>query len=79
MRELGIAYPVAMDNDYLVWRAFHNKFWPAHYFIDATGRIRFHHFGEGDYDQSETWIRTFSRSETTSPCQIRNHHRRHRR
>ena len=58
VRELGIAYPVAMDNDYRIWRAFHNKFWPAHYFIDSTGRIRYHHFGEGGYDQSETWIRT---------------------
>ncbi len=57
VQELGIAYPVAMDNDYRIWRAFHNQFWPAHYFIDATGRIRYHHFGEGEYDQSEAWIR----------------------
>ena len=58
VRQLGIVYPVAMDNDYRIWRAFHNKFWPAHYFIDATGRIRYHHFGEGGYDESEAWIRT---------------------
>jgi cytochrome c biogenesis protein CcdA/thiol-disulfide isomerase/thioredoxin len=58
VRELGIDYPVAMDNDYRLWRAFHNRFWPAHYFIDATGRVRFHHFGEGDYEQSEAWIRS---------------------
>jgi cytochrome c biogenesis protein CcdA/thiol-disulfide isomerase/thioredoxin len=57
VRELGIVYPVAMDNDYRIWRGFHNRYWPAHYFIDATGRIRYHHFGEGDYDQSEAWIR----------------------
>ena len=58
VRELGINYPVAMDNDYRIWRAFHNRFWPAHYFIDAAGRVRYHHFGEGDYEQSEAWIRS---------------------
>jgi cytochrome c biogenesis protein CcdA/thiol-disulfide isomerase/thioredoxin len=58
VRDLGVDYPVAMDNDYHLWRAFHNQFWPAHYFIDATGRVRFHHFGEGGYEQSEAWIRT---------------------
>jgi hypothetical protein len=47
-----------MDNDYRIWRAFNNEYWPADYFIDATGRIRFHHFGEGAYDESEQWIRT---------------------
>jgi cytochrome c biogenesis protein CcdA/thiol-disulfide isomerase/thioredoxin len=57
VRDLGINYPVAMDNDYRIWRAFHNSFWPAHYFIDATGRVRFHHFGEGNYEESEGWIR----------------------
>ena len=45
--DLGIAYPVAIDNDYAIWRAFKNQYWPAHYFIDAEGRIRHHHFGEG--------------------------------
>ncbi len=58
VKDLGITYPVAMDNNYSIWRSFHNEYWPAHYFIDATGRIRFHHFGEGEYDQSEQWIRT---------------------
>ena len=43
--DLGIAYPVAIDNDYAIWRGFHNEYWPAHYFIDAEGRIRHHHFG----------------------------------
>jgi hypothetical protein len=47
-----------MDNNYRIWRNFHNEYWPAHYFIDATGRIRFQHFGEGNYDESEKWIRT---------------------
>jgi cytochrome c biogenesis protein CcdA/thiol-disulfide isomerase/thioredoxin len=58
VKDLGITYPVAMDNDYRIWRAFHNEYWPADYFIDATGRIRFHHFGEGAYQESEQWIRT---------------------
>jgi hypothetical protein len=47
---------VAVDNDYAIWRAFGNQYWPAHYFIDATGKVRHHHFGEGGYDQSERVI-----------------------
>jgi cytochrome c biogenesis protein CcdA/thiol-disulfide isomerase/thioredoxin len=58
VRDLGITYPVAMDNDYRIWRNFNNEYWPAHYFVDATGKIRYHHFGEGGYDESETWIRS---------------------
>ncbi len=54
--DLGIGYPVAIDNDYAIWRAFGNQYWPAHYFIDAQGRIRHHHFGEGEYDESERVI-----------------------
>jgi cytochrome c biogenesis protein CcdA/thiol-disulfide isomerase/thioredoxin len=50
---LKIEYPVAIDNDYKIWRAFGNEYWPAHYFIDAQGRTRYHHFGEGEYDVSE--------------------------
>ena len=57
-RDLGVTYPVAMDNDYRIWRNFNNQYWPAHYFIDATGKIRYHHFGEGGYDESENWIRS---------------------
>jgi cytochrome c biogenesis protein CcdA/thiol-disulfide isomerase/thioredoxin len=53
---LGINYPVAVDNDYKIWRAFENEYWPAHYFIDAKGQIRHHHFGEGEYDESERVI-----------------------
>jgi len=55
--ELKIDYPVAVDNDYAIWRAFNNEYWPAHYFVDAQGRIRHHHFGEGDYAESEAVIR----------------------
>jgi cytochrome c biogenesis protein CcdA/thiol-disulfide isomerase/thioredoxin len=50
---LKIGYPVAIDNDYKIWRGFDNEYWPAHYFIDAQGRRRYHHFGEGEYDVSE--------------------------
>jgi len=51
--ERGIDYPVAVDNDYAIWRAFDNHYWPALYFVDAHGIIRDHHFGEGRYEQSE--------------------------
>jgi thiol-disulfide isomerase/thioredoxin len=56
VRDRRIDYPVALDNDHLVWRAFNNEYWPALYFIDAQGQIRHHHFGEGDYEQSEQII-----------------------
>jgi cytochrome c biogenesis protein CcdA/thiol-disulfide isomerase/thioredoxin len=56
--DLKISYPVALDNDYAIWQAFNNQYWPAHYFIDATGRIRGHHFGEGEYQESENIIRS---------------------
>jgi cytochrome c biogenesis protein CcdA/thiol-disulfide isomerase/thioredoxin len=57
VHDLGITYPVALDNKLVIWRAFDNEYWPAHYFIDAQGRIRGHHFGEGDYAQSELLLR----------------------
>jgi thiol-disulfide isomerase/thioredoxin len=53
----GIAYPVVLDNDFAIWKAYNNRFWPAHFFIDATGKIRGHHFGEGHYEESERIIR----------------------
>jgi cytochrome c biogenesis protein CcdA/thiol-disulfide isomerase/thioredoxin len=53
---LGVTYPVAIDKDRKIWQAFNNSYWPAHYFIDGQGRIRHHHFGEGEYDQSEKVI-----------------------
>ena len=56
VQDLKIDYPVAIDNDYALWRAFDNQYWPAHYFIDAEGRIRHRHFGEGDYEGSEKVI-----------------------
>jgi cytochrome c biogenesis protein CcdA/thiol-disulfide isomerase/thioredoxin len=57
VRDLGITYPVALDNNYAIWQAFGNRYWPAHYFIDGKGHIRGHHFGEGNYEESEETIR----------------------
>jgi len=57
IKDLGIRYPVALDNQYSLWRALKNNYWPAHYFIDAQGRIRHYHHGEGEYDLSERVIR----------------------
>jgi len=48
-----IPFPVAVDNDYAIWTAFSNHYWPAFYFVDAQGQIRHHRFGEGDYEMSE--------------------------
>ena len=53
VKDLGVDYPVATDNDYAIWTAFSNHYWPALYFVDAQGQIRHHRFGEGDYEMSE--------------------------
>ncbi|WP_433167120.1 hypothetical protein [Kribbella sp. CA-247076] len=58
VHELGIDYPVVVDNEYDVWTSFHNRYWPALYFVDVHGQIRHHQFGEGDYEQSEAIIQT---------------------
>ena len=55
-KDMQVAYPIALDNDYAIWRAFNNNYWPALYFIDAKGHIRHHQFGEGQYDRSELII-----------------------
>jgi cytochrome c biogenesis protein CcdA/thiol-disulfide isomerase/thioredoxin len=57
IHDLGIAYPVALDDHYAIWQGFNNQYWPAHYFIDAAGHIRGHHFGEGNYQESEQLLR----------------------
>jgi hypothetical protein len=57
VNRLGIEYPVVQDNDYGTWNAFGNQYWPAKYLIDRTGHIRFYHFGEGEYDETESMIR----------------------
>ena len=56
VHELGVTYPVAIDNQYAIWNAFKNEYWPAHYLIDARGRIRDQHFGEGRYQETELRI-----------------------
>ena len=58
LHDLGITYPVAMDNQYVIWNAFSNKYWPAHYLIDANGKIRHQHFGEGSYQETEQMIQS---------------------
>jgi thiol-disulfide isomerase/thioredoxin len=55
--DMRVTYPIAIDNDYAVWNAFRNQYWPASYFIDAQGRVRHHQFGEGEYESSERVIR----------------------
>jgi hypothetical protein len=60
-KTMMIDYPIAIDNDYAVWRAFNNEFWPALYFVDKNGRIRHHAFGEGEYDKSERVIQQLLR------------------
>jgi thiol-disulfide isomerase/thioredoxin len=53
LRDLDVVYPVALDSNYKIWNAFNNEYWPAQYVVDGRGRIRFHHFGEGDYGTLE--------------------------
>lgn len=64
-REMRIEYPIAVDNDYRIWRAFGNAYWPALYFADANRRIRHHRFGEGEYEQSELVLQTLLASAGT--------------
>jgi thiol-disulfide isomerase/thioredoxin len=56
VREFGIKYPVVLDNEYAIWNAYQNQYWPAHYLIDAQGHIRHQHFGEGAYAETEQMI-----------------------
>lgn len=51
-----VAYPIPIDSNHAIWSAFRNEYWPADYFVDAKGRIRYHHFGEGEYEKSERMI-----------------------
>ena len=61
VKDMRIDYPIAVDNDHAIWRAFENQYWPALYFIDSQGRVRHHHFGEGSYEQSEMIIQELLR------------------
>ena len=56
VKDMRVDYPVAIDSDYAIWRAFNNAYWPALYFVDAQGHIRHHQFGEGEYERSERMI-----------------------
>ncbi len=56
VKDMRVEYPIALDNDYAIWRAFNNEYWPALYFVDAQGHVRHHYFGEGEYEQSEATI-----------------------
>ena len=55
-RDMRVEYPIAIDSDYAIWQAFTNHYWPALYLVDAQGQLRYHHFGEGAYEQSERVI-----------------------
>src|SRR5271154_3288247 len=64
---LDVDYPVAIDNDYGIWRAFDNEAWPAFYFIGADGQVRHHVFGEGGYDESERLIQQLLSEDERTP------------
>ena len=57
MQRFGVKHPVAQDNSYRSWKAYNNKYWPATYLVDASGRIQYQHFGEGKYEETEAAIR----------------------
>ena len=56
MTRLGVAFPVVVDNDYRIWHAYNNEYWPTVYLIDKQGRLRYSHIGEGDYGTTEQMI-----------------------
>jgi hypothetical protein len=62
IKELDVPYPVVVDNDYAIWQAFDNHYWPALYFVDGQGKIRHHHFGEGEYEESEMVLQMLLRA-----------------
>lgn len=61
LREYGITYPVVQDNEYKIWNSYRNRYWPAHYLIDKDGKIRYTHFGEGEYEKTEKTIQALLR------------------
>lgn len=67
VRRYGLDYAIAIDNDYTMWNAYQNHYWPAHYFIDGKGNVRYHHFGEGKYGHSEAIIQSLLRENGTIP------------
>src|SRR3954471_9374629 len=69
MEAMGIEHPVVLDNDFVIWRSFGNQYWPALYLVDGDGRVRYRHFGEGGYSQTEEAIRELV-SADTDPVQV---------
>jgi methionine-R-sulfoxide reductase len=67
VKRLGVVYPVALDGDYKIWKAFNNNYWPAVYLVDATGRIRYHYFGEGDYDGQDRAVAALLAEASSQP------------
>src|SRR5206468_251802 len=72
IKRLGVKYPVMQDNDYATWNAYSNQYWPAEYLIDRSGHVRHAHFGEGEYDQTEKFIRTLLGVDHGSMTRVRN-------
>jgi len=56
VQQQGILYPVALDNDFAIWKSYSNLYWPAFYLVDQRGFIRYRHIGEGGYDTTRAWI-----------------------
>lgn len=67
VQKFGVTFPIALDSNHAIWNAFHNEYWPADYFIDARGKVRFEHFGEGKYDESEGWIQQLLKQSSAQP------------
>ena len=67
VQRFGVTFPVAVDSEHAIWNAFHNQFWPADYFIDVHGKVRYEHFGEGNYDESERWIQELLKERSAEP------------
>jgi thiol-disulfide isomerase/thioredoxin len=66
VHNLNVAFPVAIDSNYRIWQSFNNQYWPAQYLVDTKGRIRYHHFGEGDYDEIERAIQELLKENGTT-------------
>ena len=71
VRRLGVTYPVALDANYAIWRAFNNEYWPSVYIADRNGRIRFHHFGEGQYDDEDRVVARLLKEPRSSDSGVR--------
>jgi cytochrome c biogenesis protein CcdA/thiol-disulfide isomerase/thioredoxin len=71
IKRLGVRYPVVQDNDFAIWGAYSNQYWPAEYLIDRSGHVRHAHFGEGEYDQTEKLIRNLLGVDKGSMTQVR--------